>query len=40
MEEERQSNVEYKRFGVQGTTSEEVSRPIYRSIHYWGSSVY
>ena len=34
MEEGRQSNVEYKRFGVQGMISEEVSRPICWPIHH------
>jgi len=34
MEERRQSNVEYKIFGVQRTTSKEISEPICWSIYY------
>ena len=34
MESRRYGNVEYKRFGVQGMTGEEVSRPICQPIHH------
>ena len=34
MKSGRQSNVEYKRFGVQRTTSKKTSRSIHWSIYY------
>ena len=34
MEEVRQSDVDYERFGVQRKTGKEISRPIYQSIYH------
>jgi len=34
MEKERQGNVEYKRFGIQGTADKETDGSIYQFIYY------
>jgi len=40
MKERKQSDAEYERSDIQGTTSKEISGPICWSIYHWWSSFY